>query len=166
MGARDGALSGGRGVTGGESIVRVMWFLIGVVLTFGFLGFLVTNFDTRVPVTLITTVYPDVALWLVVLVALLVMSVLVGVAAIAEGAAVRLENRRLRREVHKLENEINYFRTQPSVATRGEQAPPPAAPAEAAEENDDLASAPVYGEARDDWSPDTDDDAYSGGRAV
>ena len=157
-------------MTGGESIVRVMWFVIGIVLTFGFLGFLVTNFDTRVPVTVITTVYPDVALWLVVLVALLVMSVLVGVAAIAEGAAVRLENRRLRREVHKLETEINFFRTQPSAAPRGEQEPPPAALAAETEEDDALASAPVYGSARDDWAsesePDTDDDAYSGGRAV
>lgn len=155
-------------MTGGESIVRVMWFVIVIVLTFGFLGFLVTNFDTRVPVTMVTTVYPDVALWLVVLVALVVMSVLVGVAAIAEGAAVRLENRRLRREVHKLETEINFFRTQPSAAPRGEQEAPPPAPAIEAEEDDALASAPVYGSARDDWAPepDTDDDAYSGGRAV
>lgn len=153
-------------MTGGESIVRVMWFVIGIVLTFGFLGFLVTNFDTRVPVTVITTVYPDVALWLVVLVALVVMSVLVGVAAIAEGAAVRLENRRLRRDVHKLETEINFFRTQPSAAPRGEQEAPPAPPATETEEDDSVASAPVYGNARDDWAPESDDDAYSGGRAV
>jgi len=148
--------------------MRVLWFVISIVLTFGFLGFLVTNFDTRVPVTVITTVYPSVALWLVVLVALVVMSVLVGVAAITEGAAVRLENRRLRREVHKLETEINYLRTQPILAPRSaeEPPPPPAPPAPAPEVEDDLASAPVYGDAVDEWPPEADDDAYSGGRAV
>ena len=149
--------------------MRVLWFVIGTVLTFGFLGFLITNFDTRVPVTVFTTVYPSVALWLVVLVALLVMSVLVGVAAISEGAAVRLENRRLRREVHKLETEINYLRTQPSLAQRDaeEPAPPPPAPvAPPSGEDDDLASAPVYGDAADEWPPEADDDTYSGGRAV
>lgn len=149
--------------------MRVLWFVIGIVLTFGFLGFLVTNFDTRVPVTLLTTVYPSVALWLVVLVALLVMSVLVGVAAITEGAAVRLENRRLRREVHKLETELNYLRTQPSLSPREVEepvAPPPARAAAAEQEDDDLASAPVYGDAGDEWPPEADDDTYSGGRAV
>lgn len=146
--------------------MRILWFVIGIVLTFGFLAFLVTNFDTRVPVTLLTTVYPDVALWLVVLLALVVMSVLVGVAAISEGAAVRLENRRLRRDMHKLETEINYLRTQPHLAPRASEEPPPQRAEVTTPREDAVASAPVYGSSVDDWPPDADDDAYSGGRAV
>jgi len=146
--------------------MRVVWFVMGIVLTFGFLGFLVTNFDTHVPVTVLTTVYPSIPLWLVVLVALLVMSVLVGVAAIIEGAAVRLENRRLRREVHKLETEINYLRTQPSLVSRAGDERPAPPPAAAAPDDDALASAPVYGGSIDEWPPEGDDDTYSGGRAV
>jgi len=148
--------------------MRVLWFIIGIVLTFGFLGFLVNNFDTRVPVTVLSTQHVGVPLWLVVVVAMLVMLVLVGIAAIAEGAAVRLENRRLRRELHKLETEINYLRTQPSSS----QEPKTVAPDPEAEGDDDeprgatLPAAPVYGAEGEDWSPDPDDDAYSGGRAV
>jgi len=149
--------------------MRVLWFVIGVVLTFGFLGFLVTNFDTRVSVTVLGTVYEGVALWLVVVVAMLVMLVLVGIAAIAEGAAVRLENRRLRRELHKLETEINYLRTQPGLSIdRGVAQPPPApAPRKASSETElpVRAPAPVYG-GDDDWPEEADDDPYSGGRAV
>ena len=66
--------------------VRTKAFIIGIVLTFGFLGFLVNNFDTRVPVTVLSTPHEGVPLWLVVVVAMLVMLVLVGIAAIAEGA--------------------------------------------------------------------------------
>jgi hypothetical protein len=147
--------------------MRVLWFIIGIVLTFGFLGFLVNNFDTRVPVTVLSTQHVGVPLWLVVVVTMLVMLVLVGIAAIVEGAAVRLENRRLRRELHKLETEINYLRTQPSSSQRlraGDASP------DSDEDGEPLdgtipPTAPVYG-AEEDWSPDPDDDAYSGGRAV
>ena len=148
--------------------MRVLWFVIGIVLTFGFLGFLVTNFDTRVSVTVFNTAHEGVPLWLVVVVAMLVMLVLVGIAAIAEGAAVRLENRRLRREIHKLETEINYLRTQPS-SSRG----PTADERDAASDQGSEATtavappaAPVYGAEGEGWPPDPDDDAYSGGRAV
>ena len=147
--------------------MRVLWFIIGIVLTFGFLGFLVNNFDTRVPVTVLSTEHVGVPLWLVVVVAMLVMLVLVGIAAIVEGAAVRLENRRLRRELHKLETEINYLRTQPSSA----QSIGVGVSSDGSEEDGVPAdegiqpTAPVYG-ADEDWSRDPDDDAYSGGRAV
>jgi len=146
--------------------MRVLWFIIGIVLTFGFLGFLVNNFDTRVPVTVFGTEHPSVPLWLVVVVAMLVMLVLVGIAAIAEGAAVRLENRRLRRALHKLETEINYLRTQPSsshgLGAEGQDD-------SSDEESENLgggapSTAPVYGAEGEDWSPDPDDDLYSGGR--
>ena len=43
--------------------MRVLWFIIGIVLTFGFLGFLVNNFDTRVPVTVLSTQHVGVPLW-------------------------------------------------------------------------------------------------------
>jgi len=148
--------------------MRVLWFIIGIVLTFGFLGFLVNNFDTRVPVTVFNTPHEGVPLWLVVVVAMLVMLVLVGIAAIAEGAAVRLENRRLRREMHKLETEINYLRTQPSSS----QSPGAQRRDSSSDEESDETSAvappaaPVYGAEGEDWSPDPDDDVYSGGRAV
>ena len=148
--------------------MRVLWFIIGVVLTFGFLGFLVNNFDTGVDVTVLSTPHEDVPLWLVVVITMLVMLVLVGIAAIAEGAAVRLENRRLRRELHKLETEINYLRTQPSASQDlTVDRPDP----DSEEESDDPhgaapPNAPVYGAEDDEWSPDPDDDAYSGGRAV
>ena len=148
--------------------MRVLWFIIGVVLTFGFLGFLVNNFDTGVSVTVLSTQHEDVPLWLVVVVAMLVMLVLVGIAAIAEGAAVRLENRRLRRELHKLETEINYLRTQPNSSPGPRAGGPDPGSAEDSETPSGAVppAAPVYGEQDDDWSPDPDDDAYSGGRAV
>lgn len=147
--------------------MRVLWFIIGIVLTFGFLGFLVNNFDTRVPVTVLSTQHVDVPLWLVVVVAMLVMLVLVGLAAIVEGAAVRLENRRLRRELHKLETEINYLRTQPSSSqSLRSDSPNPVSDEDGETADGSVPSgAPVY-EAEDDWSPDPDDDVYSGGRAV
>ena len=147
--------------------MRVLWFIIGIVLTFGFLGFLVNNFDTRVAVTVFRTPHPSVPLWLVVVVAMLVMLVLVGIAAIAEGAAVRLENRRLRRELHKLETEINYLRTQPT-SSHGLEAEGQDRSTEETTENAGGAApptAPVYGAEGEDWSPDPDDDLYSGGRA-
>ena len=37
---------------------------------------------------------------------------------------------------------------------------------ESATDRDHPPSAPVYGNENDDWSPDPDDDVYSGGRAV
>jgi hypothetical protein len=108
-----------------------------------------------------------VPLWLVVVVAMLVMLVLVGIAAIAEGAAVRLENRRLRRELHKLETEINYLRTQPSSSQELKTVgPDPESGRQDDVQGATPPAAPVYGAEGEDWSPDADDDAYSGGRAV
>jgi uncharacterized integral membrane protein len=148
--------------------MRVLWFIIGIVLTFGFLGFLVNNFETRVPVTVLSTQHVGVPLWLVVVVAMLVMLVLVGITAVAEGAAVRLENRRLRRELHKLETEINYLRTQPgsSQPSRVDGPDPESEQDSDHRPGSTQPTAPVYGAEGDDWSPDPDDDAYSGGRAV
>jgi hypothetical protein len=143
--------------------MRVLWFTIGIVLTFGFLGFLVNNFGTRVDVSVFGTVHAGVPLWLVVVVAMLVMLVLVGIAAIAEGAAVRLENRRLRREMHKLETEINYLRTQPVSASGLGDSGRASAPEDDRDAGavDDRPAAPVY-----EAEGDPDDDLYSGGRAV
>jgi len=95
-----------------------------------------------------------------------------GLIGVAEGAHIRFANRRLRKEIQKLETELNHARTQPASAPRPE---PDAVREEierrpsGADENlardEDIPSAPVYG-TEDDWSSDTEDDAYSGGRAV
>lgn len=149
--------------------MRAMWMIICIVFAFAFLGFLVSNVDTRVPVTVVTTRYEAVPLSVVVVVSIVFTAVLVGVGAVAEGTKDRLENRRLRRELHKLETEINYLRTQPSTSTStGLQSDPDHAPAssDATESESALPTAPVYGNEDDDWSPDSDDDVYSGGRAV
>jgi hypothetical protein len=161
--------------------MRVFFFLMVLIIAFGFLGFVATNLDTTVDVTVFAKPYEAVPLWWVVGVTLIFIAVLIGSYAIAEGAAARLENRRLRRELHKLETEINYLRTQPSVSsslTSEPPGPPETAAASSPEDpervgatekpaqRDHPPSAPVYGNESDDWSPDPDDDAYSGGRAV
>ncbi|HXV75505.1 MAG TPA: lipopolysaccharide assembly protein LapA domain-containing protein [Candidatus Polarisedimenticolaceae bacterium] len=149
--------------------MRAMWMVICIVFAFAFLGFLVSNVDTRVPVTLGMTDYEGVPLSVVVVVAIVFTAVLVGIGAVAEGTKDRLENRRLRRELHKLETEINYLRTQPTSAPA---APPSATSTSAGATDADEAdhgqppSAPVYGDAEGEWAGDADDDVYSGGRAV
>jgi hypothetical protein len=129
----------------------------------------VSNVDTRVPVTVLTTLYEAVPLSVVVVVSIAFTAVLVGIGAVAEGTKDRLENRRLRRELHKLETEINYLRTQPastvSTASPAESAQPPRSRT-ASDGEATPPSAPVYGNEDGDWSPDSDDDVYSGGRAV
>ncbi len=150
--------------------MRVFFFVLILVIAFGFLGFLATNPDTAVDVKVIRTVYTEVPLWKVVLITIVVTAVLIISYGLAEGSTVRLENRRLRRELHKLETEINYLRTQPSLSTQpgaGDQSAavgPPAA--ESTSPSEPVSSAPVYGEGSDEWVSEADDDAYSGGRAV
>ena len=151
--------------------------LVVIVLTFllfvGFIGFVLTNLDTRVPVTVWKTQYPDLPLFLVVIVAVFVGVCYAGIIGVAEGANIRRANRRLAREAQRLETELNYLRTQPSSAPRPEpdsvhetpapaetkeEAPRPAAPP--------VATAPVYGPDEEGWPSDDDEDVYSGGRAV
>ena len=151
--------------------MRLLLALLAMILLVGFLGFVATNPTTTVSVTILQTPYQDVPLWLVVLAALTVMCVLMGIYTVAEGASTRLENRRLKRELHKLETEINYLRTQPRTSLPQEPDElEPASGATAAKSPPDPErqppSAPVYDDQGDDWSSESDDDAYSGGRAV
>ena len=150
--------------------MRLLLALLAMILLVGFLGFVATNPTTTVPVTVVQTQYQDVPLWLVVLAALTVMCVLMGIYTVAEGATTRLENRRLKRELHKLETEINYLRTQPRTSLFNEPDDLEPGKAETVAESPEATqrqppSAPVYGDG-EDWSPESDDDAYSGGRAV
>ena len=152
-----------------------MRLLISIVLILFFvamIGFLTTNLDSRVSITLWSTQYTDIPTFYVVLVSFILGFVFTAIIAIAEGARSRLENRRLRREIRKQETELNFLRTQPPVAARPEpdeleagrpderERPEPREPA------GHLPSAPVYGMDEDDVAPEPDDDAYSGGRAV
>ena len=153
--------------------MRLLFFVMLSILIFGMLLFFATNLQTTVPVTIGGTEHPDVHIFFVVLLSVLVGVVFTTIIAIAEGTKIRLDNRRLRRDVHKLESEINYVRTQPPTV------PPPepdaltspgsgkSLPAAAdADPDAEPSSAPVYDSDLEDWSSDPDDDTYSGGRAV
>jgi hypothetical protein len=151
--------------------MRVLSIVLTLVLLVCFLGFVVTNLDTRVGVTVWKTQHEDVSLHLVVILSLLAGALWVGIIGIGQGVQMWLVNRRLSREIQKLETELNYLRTQPVSRAAGES--------DSSEEGDAsrsatggpdagkggraLPSAPVYG-ADDDADP--DDDVYSGGRAV
>ena len=144
--------------------------LLVVVLTFllfvGIIGFVLTNLDSRVSVTFWKTEYTDLPLFLVVIIAVFTGVCYAGIIGVAEGAHIRLTNRRLVREVQRLDAELNHARTQPPTA--------PAVEPDATLERVPLpepkvaelpVAAPVYS-ADDEWRPDDDDDAYTGGRAV
>lgn len=145
--------------------MRVLFIVLSLVMLIAISAFVVTNLDTRVDVVLLTTLFADAPLYLIVIAALAVGIALAGVLAIVEGAHIRISNRRLAREVHRLETELHYLRTQPR---RGETNPDTPTgtktPGKAAPEAEDVhPSAPVY--SGDTVDPD-DDDTYSGGRAV
>lgn len=146
--------------------------LVLLALVLALVGFLLTNLETRVNITVGSTPYPDIRLFWVVFTAVVAGAAAMGVLAIVEGAGMRLANRRLRREIHRLETEVNYLRTQPSVGRAEpdaieprEERPTRATVTDRAEA---LPSAPVYvaGDADIDDDLDPDDDVYSGGRAV
>lgn len=152
-----------------------MRLLISIVLILFFvamIGFLTTNLDSRVSVTIWSTQYTDIPTFYVVLVSFILGFVFTAIIAIAEGARSRLENRRLRRQLRKQETELNFLRTQPPVAARPEPdaldlgGSTDAAPPETRDPAGHLPTAPVYGMDEDDATPEPDDDIYSGGRAV
>jgi uncharacterized integral membrane protein len=148
--------------------MRLLVILLTILLFLNLLGFVLTNLETRVDVTVWKTQHPNVPLFAVVILAVLAGIVYAGVIAVAEGANLRLANRRLQREVQKLETELNYLRTQPVTSPRSE---PDAIQdlswkgGSRADADDEArtppASAPVY-----EAEGDLDDDTYSGGRAV
>jgi len=79
--------------------------LLVIVLTFllfvGIVGFVLTNLDTRVPVTVWETQYMDLPLFLLGIIAVFVGICYAGIIGVAEGASIRLANRRLAREVQR-----------------------------------------------------------------
>src|SRR5512139_3664097 len=87
------------------------------------LGFILTNLETRVEVTVWKTQHRDVSLLAVVMLSVLAGIVYAGVIAIAEGANLRMENRKLRREIQKLETELVYLRTERPRAPAGRSEP-------------------------------------------
>ncbi|MDX1390061.1 MAG: LapA family protein [Acidobacteriota bacterium] len=152
--------------------MRLLIIVLSILLLFSVFGFVVTNLDARVAVTVWNTHYPAVPIHWVILWSLVAGVVYIGIIAVAEGINLRLANRRLTREVQRLETELNYLRTEPVRASS-----PPAAetafddpPVEAEGQYDpgddrlELPSAPVYGSDEDEG--DSDDEFYSGGRAV
>jgi len=152
-----------------------MRLLISIVLILFFvamIGFLTTNLDSRVNVTIWSTKYEDVPTFYVVLASFILGFVFTAIIAVAEGARSRLENLRLRREIRKQETELNFLRTQPPVATRPEPdaleaaGPVDGRPEQVADPAGHLPSAPVYGMDEEDVDPEPDDDIYTGGRAV
>lgn len=153
--------------------MRLLVILLTILLFLNILGFVLTNLDTRVGVTVWRTEYPDVPLFAVVVLSVVAGIVYAGVIAVAEGANLRLTNHRLRREIQKLETEMHYLRSQPTASSRaepdaigdGDAAPRPAIPSSRGARESAPASAPVYG-GEDDWGPGSDDDVYTGGRAV
>ncbi len=153
--------------------MRLLVILMTFLLFVGILGFVLTNLDTRVPVTVWQTRHPDLPLFLLVIVAVFAGIFYAGIIGVAEGANTRFANRKLLREVQRLETEVNYHRTQPAVGPRDEPDATRESPASSPRATDSgtgasaepgVATAPVYANEEDDWSP--DDDAYSGGRAV
>ncbi len=152
--------------------MRLLVILLTILLFLSLLGFVLTNLETRVDVTVWRTQHHNVPLFAVVILSVLAGIIYAGVIAVAEGANLRLANHRLRREVQKLETELNYVRTQPVTAPRAE---PDALqngswrdrdrPSEADDGGPPPASAPVY-EAEGASGDDRGEDTYSGGRAV
>jgi hypothetical protein len=146
--------------------MRLVLTVVIIALVLAMLGFVMTNLETKTPVTLWETTYQDVPLWSIVFLSVLAGIVSVGIIAVVDGAFVRLRSRQLLREVARLEGELNWIRTQPPVE-RDE----PDAPGRPVAETRDVASTPEPGGAPSEapvYAPDDDDpdDAYSGGRAV
>ena len=151
--------------------MRLLIVVIFLLFFFAMTGFVLTNLDTKVAVTVWSTDYPEVPMYRLVVFSAFAGMIVVGIIAVAEGTNIRLANRRLRREIHQLETEINYLRTQPPAggASEGENLQDDSEPASTSqqrgEERPSPPSAPVYGTEENSW-PTDDDDTYSGGRAV
>jgi uncharacterized integral membrane protein len=146
--------------------MRLLVILMTILLFVGILGFVLTNLDTQVGITLWESRYENLPLFVVVILSTLAGIVYAGLIAVAEGAHIRIANRRLRREVQKLETELNYLRTQ-RTPTPGREPDTiersPAAESARPSATPPIASAPVYGSGSEGADP---DDPYSGGRAV
>ena len=90
--------------------MRLFLFVL-VLFAIPLIVFLFLNSEERVTVNLGTVAYPEVPLWTVVFLSVVVGAGLVALIALVEGATIRLANRKLRRGIHKLETEANFLRT-------------------------------------------------------
>ena len=149
--------------------MRLLIIVLTILLLVAFVGFVATNYDAQVGVTVWKTDHENVPLYIVVFLAVLAGCLYAGIIGVAQGTQMWLINRRQTREVQKLETELNYLRTQPVSRSRSVEVVEPRrleSGESATDEPDDdrraLPSAPVYGASDDD----PDDDVYSGGRAV
>ena len=147
--------------------MRILIIVLSVLLLGAFAGFVATNFDTKIGVTVWKTHHDDVPLYIVVFLSILAGCLFAGIIGVAESTQMWLVKRRQTREIQKLETELNYLRTQPisrSGSTEIEEQRAEMEPGGTVFEDEERAphpSAPVYG---DDDDP--DDNIYSGGRAV
>jgi len=153
--------------------MRLLTYVVLIVVGVGFVGFVMTNLDSRVDITIGSTVHSGVPAWVVVAVSLVVGFFFTALIAIVEGARTRIENRRIKREIRKMETEIHYLRTLPRSQPKAEPdalaapEPPDTVPiAPATDATSHVPMAPVYGMDDEEIPPDPDDDIYSGGRAV
>ena len=151
--------------------MRLLFPIAVILLALVLIGFGVTNLGTHVTITIWATEYPNVPIFYIVAIAVFIGALFSALIAVVEGAKIRLDNRRLRRELHKQETEINYLRTQPPASSGPEPdevevAPVPAPPPpDSSVTQRHVPSAPVYEADEDDYPP-SDDDFYTGGRAV
>ena len=67
--------------------MRLLIIVMTLALFVAVLGFLVTNLETRIPLQIWQTVHPDVPLYLIVILAVVVGVIYAGIIAAAEGAA-------------------------------------------------------------------------------
>ena len=104
--------------------MRVVYSLMMILLVLLLVGFLITNPDQRVSITVVNTEYLDVSLVMALFVSLALGAALTAVVGIIEGATIRLSNRRLRREIQRLEAENSVLRSQSaSVELSSEESP-------------------------------------------
>ena len=75
-------------------------------------GFVLADPGQRVTLTFGSKQFTDVALPIVLLVALTLGVAFTGVIALFEGAIIRLENRRLRKQLERIETENSFLRSQ------------------------------------------------------
>jgi uncharacterized integral membrane protein len=152
--------------------MRLLFPVAIILLALVLIGFGVMNLGTYVNIKLWATEYPKVPIFYIVAVSVFVGALFSAIIAVVEGAKIRLDNRRLRRELRKQETEINYLRTQPPATSRTEPdeldiaEAPASAPPEKPASGRHVPSAPVYETDEDDYPPSSDDDFYTGGRAV
>ena len=154
--------------------MRLLVILMTILLLVNVLGFVLTNVDTRVELTVWKTQHRDVPLFAVVMLSVLAGIVYAGVIAIAEGANLRIENRRLRREIQKLDTELVYSRTErpkvsrpePDALTETAGNRPQGREAAGPPDTNPPASAPVYDPGGYGFDEESGDGSYTGGRAV